>query len=177
MSCFILFQDFYLGCIETVSTMDSGVTVVSDPVVTLRITSTISPFETEKRFMRSITIAELKVGLLIIHSMSDRIHKLAMASSHLVFLLKKKILVNIFVFVNCDQGKLEMIVGSSASCMSLELFSTNDKFLQKIDDDDALLGSYHVDNNCKIHVSIWSLPSTVNIIVKLLLARALDIYV
>lgn len=46
-----------------------------------------------------------------------------------------------------------MIVGLPASCMSLELFCTNDKFLQKIDDDDALLGSYHVDNYCKIHVS------------------------
>lgn len=89
MSCFISFQDFYLGCIQTASTMDSGVTVVSDPVVTIRITSTISPFETEKRFMRSITIAEFKVGLLIIHPMSDRMHKLAMASSHLVFFLKK----------------------------------------------------------------------------------------
>lgn len=82
MSCFISFQDFYLGCIKTVSRMDSGITVVSDPVVTLRITSTISPFEIEKRFMRSITIAEFKVSLLIIHPMSDRMHKLA--SSHLV---------------------------------------------------------------------------------------------
>lgn len=61
-------------------------------------------------------------------------------------------------------------MGSPASCMSLELFSTNDKFLQKIDDDNALLGSYHVDNYCKIHVSICSLPSTVSIIVKLLSA-------
>ncbi|XP_003968404.1 tubulin-folding cofactor B [Takifugu rubripes] len=90
--------------------MDSGLTVVSDPVVTLRITSTISPFETEKRFMRSITIAEFK-------------------------------------------GKLEIIVGSPASCMNLALFSTDDKFLQKMDDNDALLGSYHVDNYCKIHVT------------------------
>lgn len=97
MSCFISFQDFYLGCIKTVI-MDSGVTVVSDPVVTLRITSTISPFETEKRFMRRITIAEFKVSLLIIHPMSDRMHKLAMASSRLVF--KKKILVNIlFLYI------------------------------------------------------------------------------
>lgn len=174
MSCFILFQDFYLGCIKAVSTMDSGVTVVSDPVVTLRITSTISPFETEKRFMRSITIAEFKVSLLSIHPMFDRMHKLTMASLRLVF---KKNTCSYFIFVHCDQGKLEMIVGSPASCMSLELFSNNDKFLQKIDDDDALLGSYHVDNYCKIHVSIWFLPSTVNITVKLLSARALDIYV
>lgn len=61
--------------------MDGGVTVVSDPVVTVRITSSISSFETEKRFMRSITIAEFKVSLLNIHPMSDTMHKLAMASS------------------------------------------------------------------------------------------------
>lgn len=36
--------------------------VVSDPVVTLRITSTICSFETEKKFTRGITIAEFKVG-------------------------------------------------------------------------------------------------------------------
>lgn len=53
-----------------------------------------------------------------------------------------------------------MIVGSPASCMNLELFSANDKFLQKMDDNNALLGSYHVDNYCRIHVSCWSLVST-----------------
>lgn len=62
-----------------------------------------------------------------------------------------------------------MIVGSPASCMNLELFSANDKFLQKMDDNDALLGSYHVDNNCRIHVSSWSLMSTFNMLVKSLL--------
>lgn len=98
--------------------------------------------------MRSITIAEFKVRLIIV----PRVSWNAQTGLDLTF-------------VNCDQGKLEMIVGSSASCMDLELFSTNDKFLQKMDDNDALLGSYHVDNYCKIHVSIWSLPSMFNIIV------------
>lgn len=41
-------------------------TVVTDPVVTVRITSTICSFETEKKFMRGITIAEFKVRLIII---------------------------------------------------------------------------------------------------------------
>lgn len=132
--------------------MDSGLTVVSDPVVVIRITSTTCPFETEKRFMRSITIAEFKVRLLIVRHVSPRMSK---PSTWKYFV----------TFVNCDQGKLEMIVGSSASCMELELFSANDKFLQKIDDNDALLGSYHVDNYCKIHVSIRLLPSMFNIIV------------
>lgn len=48
--------------------------------------------------------------------------------------------------------KLEMVVGASASCMDLELFSISDKFLQKMDDNEALLGSYPVDDECRIHV-------------------------
>lgn len=47
---------------------------------------------------------------------------------------------------------MEMLVGISASSMDLELFSVGDKFLQKMDDNDALLGSYHVDDDCRIHV-------------------------
>lgn len=89
--------------------MDGGVTVVTNPVVNVRLTSTLSSFEVERRFNRGISIAELK-------------------------------------------GKLEMIVGASASCMDLELFGVSDKFLQKMDDNDALLGSYAVDDNCRIHV-------------------------
>lgn len=72
MLFFISFQGFYLSCVDTLSTMDSGVTVVSDPVVTLRITSTICSFETEKKFMRGITIAEFKVRLLIMHHIYHR---------------------------------------------------------------------------------------------------------
>uniref|UniRef100_A0A8C7XCI7 Ubiquitin-like domain-containing protein n=1 Tax=Oryzias sinensis TaxID=183150 RepID=A0A8C7XCI7_9TELE len=32
--------------------------------------------------------------------------------------------------------------------MELEIFSGCDKFLQKMENDDALLGSYPVDDNC-----------------------------
>lgn len=46
-----------------------------------------------------------------------------------------------------------MVIGAPASCMDLELFSVSDKFLQKMDDE-ALLGSYPVDDDCRIHV--WS---------------------
>lgn len=50
------------------------------------------------------------------------------------------------------KGKLEMIVGAPSSNMNLELYSVSDKFLQKMDDDEALLGSYSVDDECRIHV-------------------------
>uniref|UniRef100_UPI00398E55A1 tubulin-folding cofactor B n=1 Tax=Pristiophorus japonicus TaxID=55135 RepID=UPI00398E55A1 len=48
--------------------------------------------------------------------------------------------------------KLELIVGSVASCMELQLFGTDDKFIGLLSQDDALLGSYPVDDNCRIHV-------------------------
>lgn len=54
-------------------------------------------------------------------------------------------------------------MGTAASCMNLELFSADDLFLQKMDNNDALLGSYHVDNFCRIHVSRWSLLSTFSV--------------
>ncbi|XP_056138968.1 tubulin-folding cofactor B [Lampris incognitus] len=50
------------------------------------------------------------------------------------------------------KGKLEMVVGTPASCMELELYSIGDQFLQKLDDNEALLGSYPVDDDCRIHV-------------------------
>lgn len=85
-------------------------TVVTNPTVNVRLTSTSSSFEVQRRFNRGIRIAELK-------------------------------------------GKLEMIVGASASGMDLELFSVSDEFLQKMDDNEALLGSYPVDEDCRIHVT------------------------
>lgn len=51
------------------------------------------------------------------------------------------------------KGKLEMVVGASPSSMDLELFSVSDKFMQKLDDNEALLGSYPVDDECRIHVT------------------------
>ncbi|KAG5837226.1 hypothetical protein ANANG_G00237070 [Anguilla anguilla] len=89
--------------------MDGGVSVITNPTVSVRLTSTLSSFEVNRRFNRGMTIAEFK-------------------------------------------SKLEMVVGSPASCMDLQLFSASDKFLQKMEDNEALLGSYAVDDDCRIHV-------------------------
>lgn len=43
-------------------------------------------------------------------------------------------------------------MGVPSSSMDLEIFSTTDRFLQKIDNDEALFGSYPVDDECRIHV-------------------------
>uniref|UniRef100_A0A8C8GDU5 CAP-Gly domain-containing protein n=1 Tax=Oncorhynchus tshawytscha TaxID=74940 RepID=A0A8C8GDU5_ONCTS len=51
------------------------------------------------------------------------------------------------------KGKLEMVVGTPASSMELQLFfTTTDKFMQKLDDNQALLGSYPVHDDCKMNV-------------------------
>lgn len=47
-------------------------------------------------------------------------------------------------------------MGTTAAYIDLELFSTSDKFLQKLDNNEALLGSYPVDDECRIHVGIDS---------------------
>lgn len=36
--------------------------------------------------------------------------------------------------------------------MELELYGADDKFYSKLDQEDALLGSYPVDDGCRIHV-------------------------
>ncbi|XP_073347459.1 tubulin-folding cofactor B [Pagrus major] len=89
--------------------MDGRVTIITNPTVNVRVTSTVYSSEVKRRFDRGITIAELK-------------------------------------------AKLEMVIGACASSMDLELFSVTDKFMQKMDDNDALLGSYAVDDDSRIHV-------------------------
>lgn len=62
------------------------------------------------------------------------------------------------------QCKLELVVGIPGSSMELQLFSTQDKFLLKLEDNDALLGSYPVDDDCRIHVSLNNHPPTLSIV-------------
>lgn len=66
------------------------------------------------------------------------------------------------------QCKLELVVGSPASCMELELYGADDKFYSKLDQEDALLGSYPVDDGCRIHVRP---PSFIYLLNKYLAAR------
>ncbi|KAM9259193.1 tubulin-folding cofactor B [Morus bassanus] len=48
--------------------------------------------------------------------------------------------------------KLELVVGSPASCMDLELYSAEEELLGRLDCDEALLGSYPVADGCRVHV-------------------------
>ncbi|KAM9591551.1 uncharacterized protein ACIBXB_006349 isoform 5-T5 [Morphnus guianensis] len=47
--------------------------------------------------------------------------------------------------------KLELVVGSPASCMDLELYGAEEELLGRLDCDEALLGSYPVADGCRVH--------------------------
>lgn len=49
------------------------------------------------------------------------------------------------------QGKLEIITGGSAGTMQLQLFK-GDKLITQMNDDEAELGSYPIENDMRIHV-------------------------
>ena len=49
--------------------------------------------------------------------------------------------------------KLQLVVGSPASCMELELYGPDNKVYCKLGQDDGLLGCYPVDDGCCIHVT------------------------
>lgn len=50
------------------------------------------------------------------------------------------------------QGKLELITGCSAMTMEIQLLDTEGKFLCVLNNEDALLGAYPVDDNMRLHV-------------------------
>ncbi|XP_042242727.1 tubulin-folding cofactor B-like [Homarus americanus] len=51
------------------------------------------------------------------------------------------------------KGRLELITGASCGSMSLEVFDENDKLVCALNDDSALLGSFNVEENYRIHVT------------------------
>merc|ERR1719481_723714 len=85
-------------------------TVHTGDLVNIFISSNISSFTSEKRFDKSLTIAELK-------------------------------------------SKLELISGGNAGTMSLAVFDKENKLVAKLDNNEALLGSYHIDNGHRLHVT------------------------
>ena len=51
------------------------------------------------------------------------------------------------------QGKLELLTGATAANMKLELYNKENKLLCKVDNDDAMLGSYPAEDGMRLHVS------------------------
>lgn len=52
------------------------------------------------------------------------------------------------------QGKLELITGCPAQSVDLQLFDKDGNMIVAMSDDDALFGSYPVDDGMRVHVSI-----------------------
>ncbi|CAC5363510.1 TBCB [Mytilus coruscus] len=50
------------------------------------------------------------------------------------------------------KNKLELLTGSQAANMKLELYSKDNKLLSKIDNDEVMFGSFPVDDGCRLHV-------------------------
>ncbi|XP_059089112.1 tubulin-folding cofactor B-like isoform X1 [Tigriopus californicus] len=78
-------------------------------------------------------------------------------------------LVNVFISSNCTsftsekkfakdltiadlKSKLELITGASSISMSITVFDSKDNKVCDLDDNAALLGSYHVDTGMRLHV-------------------------
>ncbi|GAB6020666.1 hypothetical protein CHUAL_003336 [Chamberlinius hualienensis] len=84
-------------------------TVITASVCNLNITTSHGGITTEKRFQKSITIADLK-------------------------------------------GRLELLTGVNNNSMRIELYDKTKNFITEINNDDALLGSYPVDDGMILHV-------------------------
>jgi len=50
------------------------------------------------------------------------------------------------------KSKLEMISGGSALTMNITVFDKEDKLICRLDNDNALFGSYPVDDGCRLHI-------------------------
>lgn len=49
--------------------------------------------------------------------------------------------------------KLELVTGGAAATMKLQVFDSKNNLVCAIDDDSALLGSYHIEDGMRIHVT------------------------
>lgn len=59
--------------------------------------------------------------------------------------------------VFCYQGKLELFTGAQAGTMTIKVFNKDDEQVCILDDDNALLGSYPIDDGMRFHVSFYKL--------------------
>lgn len=50
------------------------------------------------------------------------------------------------------KAKLELVTGAACNNMIIEVYGKDDKFICRLDDNDALVGSYPVDDGARLHV-------------------------
>jgi len=47
---------------------------------------------------------------------------------------------------------LELVSGAACNNMIVEVYGKDDKFICRLDNDDALIGSYPIDDGARLHV-------------------------
>ena len=60
--------------------------------------------------------------------------------------------IHLYFLYQFHQSKLELLTGSVAANMKLEVYDKNDKLVCNITDNEALLGSFPVDDGMRLHV-------------------------
>lgn len=95
-----------------------GISVISNPTVDVRLTSTLSEFESNKRFNRGITIAEFKVNILIMVKLTNYSEK--WFSRHC--LLDQMILLQMNGWSNCWHS-YGCFVGTCWCVLSMHYFN------------------------------------------------------
>ncbi len=96
--------------------------------LSLKISSSLSSFSSERRYVSSTIISDLKVRTYVCECCAS-----------------------IDTYVR-TQGKLELVTGATASMMQLQLLDEDGKMICEVDNDSAMLDSYPVKNGYRIHV-------------------------
>jgi len=53
----------------------------------------------------------------------------------------------------CVKAKLELVTGAGYNNMIIEVYGKDDQFVCRLDDNDALIGSYPIDDGARLHVT------------------------
>ena len=102
--------------------------------VNVRVTSSLTSIGSECRYQTSITVRELKVIII------------RMAEEY----------ANVFLTPplppSLHQSKLELVTGATAALCELEVYDSENKLLHTLDDDEAKLSSFPLDDGYRVHV-------------------------
>ena len=66
--------------------------------------------------------------------------------------INEKLIRQTFLLPLFIKGKLELVTGASASSMILEVYNQDKEFVCAMTNDNALLGSFPIDDGMRIHV-------------------------
>ena len=151
--------------------------VVTQTAVNVFISSTVTTFVAEKRFPKNITIGELKVVFLsLLESLELWLKQLNFKERNLFAVLVNGPLFEVSILLlfrfpnvitNQDvclifwfnflvlfsvKAKLELVTGANSSTMMLEVHNKEKQFVCSLTNDNALLGSFPIDDGMTIHV-------------------------